>query len=116
MTLATDILARSGINLAPESPKRTATRRGKIQTAAKPRVERFEGRYLHMARIYGLYHRERGWETSVFIGRSRIKLGTYPTIARARIAQKLTLYWASLGYGPENVTDKWVEVNTDARL
>lgn len=90
MSLATDILKRTGANLVATPRQRTQTKRGQIKM---PDVT---PKHKHC------FCSGKNWYTRVEVDGVKYYLGSHPTEKRASIAARLFLFWARR-FGAEGV-------------
>lgn len=111
MSLAADILKRAGVDLSPKSKQTRADYLGLAQRQPAKRVEK-KGPRTHKPKgksvvytapphepIKGVSFRSdvNGWDAYFFDGEKTIRIGLFPTQARATIARKIYLHWRKRG-------------------
>lgn len=100
MSLASDILKRAGIDLAP--PKRRKGNSTYLELNHKRRV-RCRNDHLHMARISGLHHRSHKWDVTRRHNGRTYCVGRYDTVQQAIAARDLWDYMRSQGYTGDEI-------------
>lgn len=118
MTLATDILKRANVDLSPPSKTTRAdymglaARHKKKSAAPKgPRVRKPKGKTVvyvapeheHVDGV-SFNSRNNGWDAYFYNGIKMIRIGVFPTQARAIIARRIYMYWRKCGM--ENIPNK----------
>lgn len=96
MSLATDILHRSGLSLMPTQRQPTAPSVATIPNRP-PHKPKDNPRKFHLARIHGLYRHRGEWRAEVWADGKLLSLGVFPTIERALIARKIWYHWVAKG-------------------
>lgn len=111
MSLATDILKRANAGLSPPSKQTRTDYLGlaKQQPAKRtekkgPRIRKPKGKtVIYTAppheHVKGVSFRSdtNGWDAYFFDGEKTIRIGLFPTQARAAIARKIYLHWRKRG-------------------
>lgn len=118
MSLATDILKRANADLSPPSKSTRAdymglaTRHKTKRVAPKgPRVRKPKGKTVthvapehdHVAGV-SFNSRDNGWDAHFYNGSKTIRIGVFPTQARAIIARRIYMYWRKCGM--ENIPNR----------
>ncbi|MGL5904224.1 MAG: hypothetical protein ACRCZO_16195 [Cetobacterium sp.] len=113
MSLATDILKRASLDLAPKPPKQKRTnyieRAVKIKPGPRKRKVKqptviYEAPPYEPVKGVSFNAAVNGWDAYFSDGTKTVRIGMFPTQARAAVARKIYLHWRKRGM--QNIPNK----------